>query len=207
MLEEKNKPKDSMGLKSRTEESVIDETANIPQSIAERYSPFEDRRRVIRDVIEEQWDPQTEVDERPETILYERGKTGVFDLQELVDLLEEERAYDICVIKIPKQYEYADYMTIVSVRSSKHMFALATFVRKRFKSKKLKDTDILPRIEGNKDSKDWIAIDLGNIILHIFNPDFREAVDLETLWTVGPQYDDLCNRKDSDIVELLNMFQ
>ena len=91
-------------------------------------------------------------------------------------------------------------------RSPRHLFALATFVRKRFKMKNRKPSDLLPKIEGSKNNEDWIALDLGNIALHIFTPVTRQYVDLETLWTVGPQYDDLVNEKDTDIIQLLSQF-
>lgn len=57
------------------------------------------------------------------------------------------------------ELSYADYIVIVTGRSNKHMKALASFVRKVYKLKKYK-TDILVKIEG-KNSKDWIALDLG----------------------------------------------
>ena len=132
---------------------------------------------------------------------------GVFDVEELTDLLREERAGDVCVIKIPKEMDYADHMILVTAKSPKHMFALATFVRRRFKHKRLKATDILPRIEGTEKSEDWVALDLGNIVLHIFTQETRDLMDLETLWTVGSQYDDLTHRKDPEIVQLLRLFQ
>jgi len=84
------------------------------------------------------------------------------------------------------------------------MRALATFIRKRFKMKHRKPTDRIPRIEGTKDSEDWLALDLGNIVLHVLDKTMRESIDLETLWTVGAQFDDLVNQKDSNIVQLLN---
>jgi len=86
------------------------------------------------------------------------------------------------------------------------MFALATFIRRRFKMKERKPSDLLPKIEGSKTSKDWIALDLGNIALHVFTAGAREQMDLETLWTVGPLFDDLVNTKDTEIVQLLNLF-
>lgn len=57
------------------------------------------------------------------------------------------------------ELSYADYIVIVTGRSNKHMKALASFVRKVYKLKKHK-TDIFVKIEG-KNSKDWIALDLG----------------------------------------------
>lgn len=44
------------------------------------------------------------------------GKTGVFDIGELVELLHEEKAEETVVITIPPEMDYADYMLIVTVR-------------------------------------------------------------------------------------------
>ena len=41
-------------------------------------------------------------------------------------------------------------------------------------------------------------MDLGNIALHIFSAKFRKMYDLETLWTVGPEYDDLTNITENE---------
>lgn len=67
------------------------------------------------------------------------------------------------------------------------MLGIARFVRKVYKLKRNK-TDHIPRIEG-KDCKDWMCLDLGNIALHIFNKKSRAHFSLETLWTVGEEYE------------------
>lgn len=87
---------------------------------------------------------------------------GVFDIEDLVDVLERDNARQIFVATVPKEYSYVDYIVVVTGRSSKHMLALATFVRKLFKLKKHK-YDHIPKIEG-ENSKDWMALDLGNVI-------------------------------------------
>ena len=43
---------------------------------------------------------------------------------------------------------------------------------------------------GQDKSSGWNALDLGNIVVHLLSQDQREHYDLETLWTVGPEYDD-----------------
>lgn len=95
------------------------------------------------------------------------GVTGVFDIEELVELLERDKAKNIFVASVPKEYAYVDYIIIVSGNSQKHMNALATFVRKIYKLKR-HQSDLLPKIEG-KNSKDWIALDLGKYIFCIKN--------------------------------------
>ncbi|XP_054284285.1 uncharacterized protein LOC129001121 isoform X2 [Macrosteles quadrilineatus] len=86
-------------------------------------------------------------------------------------------------------------------RSRRHMTAIAQIVRRMFK-KKRNESDIIPRIEG-EGSSTWIALDLGNIALHIFSPDARTFYDLETLWSVGTEYDSLSNTADDPLVALL----
>lgn len=90
------------------------------------------------------------------------GITGVYDIEDLIALLERDKANNIFVAKVPQEYAYVDYMVVVTGKSWKHMNALATFVRKVYKLKKY-PTDLIPKIEG-KDSKDWIALDLGKYI-------------------------------------------
>ncbi|XP_017861990.1 PREDICTED: mitochondrial assembly of ribosomal large subunit protein 1 [Drosophila arizonae] len=116
-----------------------------------------------------------------------RGIRGVFDVEDLVELLRKENVDDIFVCYVPEELKYVDHLVVCSGRSYRHMLATAEFVRRMFKIKRSKG-DILPRIEGEK-SRDWMAMDLGNIALHIFSPQAREDYDLESLWAIGPQYD------------------
>jgi ribosome silencing factor RsfS/YbeB/iojap len=90
----------------------------------------------------------------------------VFDIEELVDILKRDSAENIFVCTVPKNIKYVDHMCIVTGRSYRHMIAMAEFVRKVFKLKR-SSHDILPKIEGEK-SKDWMALDLGNFIIHSF---------------------------------------
>jgi ribosomal silencing factor RsfS len=73
--------------------------------------------------------------------------------------------------------------------------------------KHLKPTDVIPSIVSKDGQQGWIALDLGNIILHLFLQTQRDFYDLEMLWTVGPMFDDLYNLKDTEIIQLLNMIK
>lgn len=50
------------------------------------------------------------------------------------------------------------------------------------------------------DGQNWKLIDLGNIVLHLFLEDAREFYDIESLWTVGEEFDDKIQKPDIDIV-------
>ncbi|KAJ8726220.1 hypothetical protein PYW07_000918 [Mythimna separata] len=131
----------------------------------------------------------------------ERGQTGVFEIEDLVELLQRENSKDIFVAAVPKDIRYVDYICVVSGRNKRHILGLSEFVRKVYK-KKCYNTDPIPRIEG-KESDEWMALDLGNIALHVFTDKARKAYDLETLWSVGPEYDDQINKKS----EVVDMFE
>lgn len=88
-------------------------------------------------------------------------------------------------------------MVIVTGKSVRHMLALLEFLKKIYK-KKRKPSDTIPAIEG-KSSKDWMAMDLGNIVLHVFTKQCRDYYDLETLWSLGKEYDTKTTLSSSSI--------
>jgi len=123
------------------------------------------------------------------------GIRGVFDVEDLVDVLRVEKCADIVALSIDPKLGYVDHMVIATCRSKRHLRSSATLVRKLWKLKRQKrqqgDTNLkdpVPPIEGfqNKDS-DWLAMDLGNIALHLMEQHSRELYDLETLWSLGPR--------------------
>lgn len=128
------------------------------------------------------------------------GLSGIFDIEDLVDVLRQEMAEDIFVCSVPKEMAYVDYMVICSGHNYRHMFAMAEFVRYLCKHKR-NESDHLPKIEGGK-SRDWIAMDMGNIALHIFSAKAREIYDLESLWSIGIDYDREFNRPKDPLVKL-----
>lgn len=81
----------------------------------------------------------------------------------LLDLLQREKAKNIFVAKVPKEYVYTDYIVVATCKNQRQMLACATFVRKAYKLLKY-DHEAVPKIEG-KDSADWMALDLGKKII------------------------------------------
>ncbi|KAL6252151.1 hypothetical protein P5V15_000015 [Pogonomyrmex californicus] len=178
-----------------------------------KYKMFHDKDAdIIFDVSEEQQkilleelNKQEKVQNPYADINLDHGTSGVFDIKDLVTLLERDKAKNIFVASVSKEYAYVDYIVVVSGNSQKHMNALATFIRKVYKLKRY-PTDKIPKIEG-ENSKDWMALDLGNIALHIFSHSARQYYDLETLWTVGSQYDEKTNEvTDLNIIDQYNVF-
>nr|XP_023028625.1 mitochondrial assembly of ribosomal large subunit protein 1 [Leptinotarsa decemlineata] len=185
-------------------------TSNKLGNIGSKYQIFHDQdAEVILDVYEERlkYSNLIEDDEVEEStpfagINLNRGKSGVFEIEDLVDVLKRENAINIFVAKVPQEIKYVDYICIVSGKSKRHMQAVAQFVRRVFKQKR-NQGDKVPKLEGEL-SNDWMALDLGNIALHIFSQEARITYDLDSLWAVGPEYDDEFN-KPEPISEMLDM--
>lgn len=131
-----------------------------------------------------------------ENLNLERGKTGVFEIYELVDILKKDNAKDLFVCEVPQSIKYVDYMCIVTGNSFRHMSGMANYVRRIYKMKRNPTTDVIPKIEG-ENCKNWMALDLGNIALHIFSQSAREKYDLESLWTLGAEFDPQSNKRNS----------
>lgn len=128
------------------------------------------------------------------------GLNGVFEIDDLVEVLRKDNADDIFVCSVPKELKYVDHICVVTGRSQRHRKAMAQFVRKMFKLKR-RPGDVIPKIEG-ENSQDWMALDLGNIALHIFSAEARKQYDLESLWSLGSEFDPECNKPNDALVEL-----
>ncbi|KAJ6666587.1 hypothetical protein lerEdw1_020310 [Lerista edwardsae] len=108
--------------------------------------------------------------------------SSVFSIDDMVSLLRQENAKDICVIQLPPEMKYTNYFIIVSGSSTRHLHAMAHYLIKMYKHLKA-DSDPHVLIEG-RDCDDWLCIDLGNIVIHFMLPETREIYELEKLWTL-----------------------
>jgi len=96
--------------------------------------------------------------------------------------LAEDAAEDVIDIPLAGKSEMADHMVVASGRSSRHVGALAEKMADRIKTA----SGMLCRSEG-KEMGDWVLVDCGDVIVHIFRPEVREFYDLEKLWSVNPR--------------------
>jgi len=200
-----NDPKDELSKISTSVEMphLAATDSRVSPHLEEKFVLFEDKdAKVVLDIHEEfqlmqdgfahnelSYPPKEKI---PIELNLKRGLHGVYDIEDLVTVLQEENAIDICVIEMPKELMYAEYLVLASGRSSRHLAATMEFVRKLYKKKKSK-MDKFVVVQGEA-SKTWLAMDMGNIVLHLFLPEERKKYDIETLWSVGEQYDDHCNR-------------
>lgn len=95
--------------------------------------------------------------------------------------LDADKAEDIVSIPLNTENGLADYMVIASGTSSRHVSALAEKVMERLSARGVKGI----RAEGLSQS-DWVALDTGDVIVHIFRPEVREFYNLEKMWGAFP---------------------
>ncbi|MGC6527054.1 MAG: ribosome silencing factor [Paracoccaceae bacterium] len=98
-------------------------------------------------------------------------------LSEISHSLNDSKAEDLVRIDLRGRSTIGDYMLVVSGRSSRQVNAIAQNLADHLKQR-LKLTS---RLEG-KDSGDWIVVDTGDVIVHIFRPEVREFYQLEKMW-------------------------
>ena len=91
--------------------------------------------------------------------------------------LDDAKAEQSIAIDIAGKSSLADYMVVTSGRSNRHVSAVADQVVKA-----LRDNGFhKPRIEGLPHA-DWVLVDGGDVIVHIFRPEVREFYNLEKMW-------------------------
>jgi len=98
-------------------------------------------------------------------------------LETVLHALDENKAEDIVQIDLRGKTEIGDYMIICSGRSTRQVSAISENL-----AQQVKDAFGHPvRIEG-KDTGDWVLIDTGDVIVHVFRPEVREFYQLEKMW-------------------------
>ena len=98
-------------------------------------------------------------------------------LSEIIALLDDAKAEEVVQIDLAGKSSVADFMVIASGRSDRHVGAIADQIQKRLKEIKYATV----RVEGQP-ANDWVLIDVGDIVVHIFRPEVREFYNLEKMW-------------------------
>ncbi len=96
----------------------------------------------------------------------------------LVASLEDDKAEDLIIIDLAGKSSLADIMILASGRSARHVSALADHLAQTVKDR----TGRSPKLEGMPNA-DWVLLDLGDIIVHLFRPEVRSFYNLEKIWS------------------------
>ena len=99
----------------------------------------------------------------------------------IVDRLDDDKAQDIVCIDLKGKSSVADTLIIASGRSHRHVGALADHVVRA-----LKDSGYgKAKVEGLP-ACDWVLIDCGDVVVHIFRPEVRSFYNIEKMWSLSP---------------------
>ncbi len=98
-------------------------------------------------------------------------------LERILSSLDDDKAEDVVSIDLRGKSEMADYMVIASGRSSRQVASISEKLTDRLKQ----EYGRASKIEG-KEAGDWVLIDTGDVIVHVFRPEVREFYQLEKMW-------------------------
>jgi len=91
--------------------------------------------------------------------------------------LDDDKAQDVVVITLAGKTDFADYMVIAGGASKRQISAMAERLGERIKAGGVKKVSF----EG-VDQCDWVLVDAGDVIVHLFRPELRAFYNLEKLW-------------------------
>ena len=109
----------------------------------------------------------------------ESGRAADADtlLELVLESLDDDQAIDVLPIALAGKSSLGDHMVIASGRSTRHVAAMAQKL-----AEKVKKSGHEARIEGLPNA-DWVLIDTGDVIVHLFRPEVRSFYNLERMWS------------------------
>lgn len=94
-------------------------------------------------------------------------------------ILDTNKAENIVTLNLRNKCSFADFMIVASGRAPRHVSALADYV-----ADMLKKSGTPPLSVEGKESGDWVLIDAGDIVVHIFRPEVRQFYNIEKMWAI-----------------------
>ena len=95
----------------------------------------------------------------------------------IFSLLEDNKAEDVVTIDLAGKSSMADYMVVASGHSKRHVISICDKIIESLKI----NYHMRASVEG-KQKGDWVLVDTGDIIVHLFRPEVREYYQLEKMW-------------------------
>lgn len=101
-------------------------------------------------------------------------------LKRILVSLGDNKAENIVTIDLAGRSSLCDAAVVASGRSSRHVAAMADHL-----ARKLKEGGYGTRPISGQGQGDWVLVDAGDVIVHLFRPEVRDYYDLEGMWSVG----------------------
>jgi ribosome-associated protein len=100
-------------------------------------------------------------------------------LTRILKSLDDDKAEDIATIDLAGRAAFCDAIVIASGRSSRHVASMAEHLARR-----LKEAGYGTRPVDGARQGDWVLVDAGDVVVHLFRPEVRQYYDLEGMWSV-----------------------
>ncbi len=98
----------------------------------------------------------------------------------ILESLEDDQAVETISIPLAGKTAIADHMVIASGRSTRQVSSMAQKLQQKMKEQ----FGVIARVEGLQ-TADWVLIDAGDVIIHLFRPEVRSFYNLERMWAFG----------------------
>ncbi len=98
-------------------------------------------------------------------------------LEHTLSSLNDSKAEDVLSIALAGKSEMADHMVVCTGRSSRQVIGIAEKLAAYLKH----ELGLICKLEG-KDQGDWLLVDAGDVIVHVFRPEVREFYQIEKIW-------------------------
>lgn len=99
-------------------------------------------------------------------------------LEKVCHWLDDAKAEEIVVIDLEGKTTIGDFMVIATGRTDRHVGAIADQLQRKLKEQGFGRA----RVEGTE-ACDWVLIDTGDLIIHVFRPEVRDFYNLEKMWS------------------------
>ncbi len=109
-----------------------------------------------------------------------KSTTAAEMLSLILSVLDEHKAEDVVTVDLAGKSPLADYMVVATGRSTRQVQGLADYL-----GRAVKEVANAPKVEGLTQG-DWVLVDAGDVIVHLFRAEVREFYNIESMWSATP---------------------
>ena len=124
--------------------------------------------------------PEDAIQRAPHRVAVSRQISADEALKAILTTLDDSKAEDIVSIDIAGKSALADFMVVATGRSQRHVSSIAEHISRDL----IEAGGRVARVEGVPHC-DWVLLDAGDVIVHIFRPEVRSFYNLEKMWSAG----------------------
>jgi ribosome-associated protein len=187
-LKKKSSPKKTIAKKASAKKPVSKKPVKKP--VAKKTAPKKFPAKKAAKTVVKKTGPKNPIVKKVVTLKSPPGLPEQM-LEAALKVLDERQAEDIVTVNLAGKSAMADYMIIASGRASKQLGAIAHYLREAFEKLGAGQMRIEGLSEGN-----WVLMDAGDIIVHLFRPEVRRYYNLEQIWDRSGRNSEISSRDE-----------